>query len=112
MTQEQNQEQNVEKKGIDHGTSIIPVPGIEIQEDTDNWGFLFNPATDFSFGVNPVSVFIWKELVHRPTIADLIVRVQQACSHVPAEIGQDIEEFIGKLLANGMVTLGEAHVQQ
>ncbi len=64
MTEEKN-------SNIDINSVIRPKPGVEIKEEPDRWGLLYDPGRDFCCGINPVSVFIWKELNGHIAIKDI-----------------------------------------
>lgn len=86
-------------------SQIIANTGIDLQEEDDKWGILYNPATDFSFGVNPVSVFIWKQLKTKSTFKDIVNRVRENCVNVPVEVEEHVSLFINQLFKNKFVTV-------
>lgn len=90
---------------IDSSSLITPGPGIVLQEEADNWGILYNPKTDFSFGINPVSVFIWRQLVNKPSLKELVAKVNENCTDVPSGVETHVEKFIKALLTKKLVTL-------
>jgi len=89
---------------IKNDSLILAKPGITLQEEADNWGILHNPDTDFSFGINPVSVFIWKQLKSKHTIKQLVNKVRENCANVPDEVEADVIFFVEKLLGKGLAT--------
>jgi len=84
---------------------IIPKQGITLQEEPDNWGFLYDPQNDFSFGVNPVSIYIWKQLEQKMTFKELTGKVKAHFSNVPDEIETDIITFLTALVENGLASI-------
>jgi SynChlorMet cassette protein ScmD len=87
---------------------ILAKPGIVLQEEADNWGILYNPDNDISFGINPVSVFIWKQIKSERTLKELVTTVYENCTDVSAEVEADIVKFIEELLGKGLATLENA----
>lgn len=87
---------------------IMAKPGILLQEEADNWGILYNSETDFSFGINPVSVFIWKQMKNKTTVDELSIKVRKNCTGVPGEVEKHIIQFIEKLLEKDLASLENA----
>lgn len=87
---------------------ITARPGIELQEEEDRWGILYNPGTDFSFGINPVSVFIWKQLKNPIAFSELVNRVKENCTDVPGEVEDHVSLFIKQLLKKELVAVDNA----
>ncbi len=81
---------------------ILAKPGITLQEEGDNWGILYNPEKDFSFSINPVSVFIWKQLKQKQTIKQIAEHVHANCTDVPGEVGEHVTQFVKQLVENGL----------
>lgn len=93
---------------INKSSLIVAKPEILLQEEADNWGILYNPETDFSFGINPVSVFIWRQMKSKHTVNDLVSKVRENCTNVPEEIEEHVVQFIEKLLEKDLATLESA----
>ena len=90
---------------IDSGSSVTANTGIVLQEEADNWGILYDPDTDISFGINPVSVFIWKQMKSKNSVGELVTKVQENCTNAPVNIDEHVIQFIEKLLDKGLATL-------
>jgi len=86
-------------------SDIIAESSIVLEEEKDNWGILYNPGTDRSYAINPVSVFIWKQLKKRININDLISLVKYNCSNVPDDVKLHVIAFIRKMIENGFVKM-------
>jgi SynChlorMet cassette protein ScmD len=80
----------------------IANPQIVLREEFDDWAVLFDPKTADAFGVNPVSVFIWKRLNGQNTIADIVADVRQNCEDAPPDVEAHVNEFIQSLVDKGM----------
>lgn len=90
---------------IDGSSLVTAKPGIVLQEEADNWGILYNPDTDISFGINPVSVFIWKQMAKKRTVEELVNMVHENCANVPGEVEEHVVQFIKKLLEKDIASL-------
>ena len=61
---------------------------IVLREDVEDWGILFDPDTADTFGLNPVSLFIWKHLDGKHTVEDIAAELQKACNNMPNDAAQ------------------------
>jgi SynChlorMet cassette protein ScmD len=87
------------------GSDSRPVanPMIELREETDDWAILFDPDTEKAFGINPVSVYVWKRLDGRHTPVDILTELKKDYSDVPDDALEHIEEFLGTLAEKGYI---------
>ena len=76
-------------------------PLIVLREEFDDWAILFDPDTGDGFGINPVSVFIWKRLDGKHTINDILEGLREACEDAPENAEQEVKDFIKELLGKG-----------
>ena len=81
----------------------IANPLIVLREEFDDWAILFDPDTGDGFGLNPISVFIWKHLDGKHTAQDILRELHEACEDVPENAEQEIEDFIKELEEKGYV---------
>ena len=79
----------------------IANPLIVFREEFDDWAILFDPDTGDGFGLNPVSVFIWKRLDGRHTLQDILEELREACEDSPENAEQEIKDFIEELAGKG-----------
>ena len=77
-------------------------PLLVLREEFDDWAVLFDPDTGKSFGMNPVSVFIWKHLDGRHTVEDIMGKLQAECPDVPEDAQIQVEAFVDDLLTKGL----------
>lgn len=77
-------------------------PLVVLREEFDDWAILFDPDTGHAYGLNPVSVFIWKHLDGKHTVADILESLQANCEEVPEGAEAHIREFVDNLLKNGL----------
>ena len=76
-------------------------PLLVLREEFDDWAVLFDPDTGDAFGLNPVSVFVWKRLDGKHTTQDILKELREESDDVPETAGQDIEDFIKELVEKG-----------
>ena len=80
----------------------IANPYVVLREEFDEWAILFDPDTNKAFGLNPVSVFIWKHLDGRHTIADIAEQLRKDCQDVPEHAEKSVERFVNMLFEKGL----------
>ncbi len=76
-------------------------PDLVFREEFDDWAVLFDPDTGDGFGMNPVSVFIWKCLNGKNTVADIKKQVLTECEDAPDDAETHIHEFLEELVKRG-----------
>ena len=76
-------------------------PLLVLREEFDDWAVLFDPDTGDGFGLNPVSVFVWKRLDGKHSTPDILKELREECEDVPENAGQEIEDFIEALVEKG-----------
>ena len=74
---------------------------IVLREEFDDWAVLFDPDTSNAYGLNPVSVFIWKRLDGRNTIADIVRELGKECKDMPDDAMDYIKKFVDELVEKG-----------
>jgi len=77
-------------------------PLLVLREEFDDWAVLFDPDTGDSFGLNPVSVFIWKRLDGNHTLEDIVKEVRSECEDAPEDAQTYVKEFIDDIVEKGM----------
>ncbi len=80
---------------------LIANPLLVLREEFDDWAILFDPDTSDGFGLNPVSVLIWKCLDGKHTIQDILKKLQENCEDMPENAEQEIMDFVEKLVEKG-----------
>ena len=80
----------------------IANPLIVLREEFDDWALLFDPDSGHAFGLNPVSVFIWRRLDGNHTVTDILTEMQDQFADVPPEAETHIQEFIDDLKSKGL----------
>jgi len=80
---------------------LIANPMLVLREEFDDWAVLFDPDTGDGYGMNPVSVCIWKCLDGNHSFADIVSKVKQEFENTPEKIEQDVREFLDELENKG-----------
>jgi SynChlorMet cassette protein ScmD len=79
----------------------IANPMLVLREEFDDWAILFDPDTGDGFGLNPVSVFIWKRLDGKHTIQDILLELREDCEDMPKNAEQEVNDFVHELIEKG-----------
>jgi len=74
---------------------------IVLREEFDDWAILFDPDSGQAFGVNPVSVMIWKLLDGKNSIEDIIKMIRERCSGVSNDAEAQVNDFVNQLIDRG-----------
>ncbi len=83
-------------------TKPIANPMVELREEFDDWAILFDPDSVDGFGLNPVSVFIWKRLDGKHTVQDILAELRENCKNVPDDAEVRVKRFINDMVAHGL----------
>lgn len=78
-------------------------PEVSLQMEQDNWGLLYNPATDTSMGINRESVFLWKQLETETNIKRIACKIKEVFTEVPGDIEEKITDVINNMINGGFV---------
>ena len=79
----------------------IANPNVILREEFDDWAVLYDPDSGNGFGVNPVSVFIWKRLDGRHGLSEIVAELRKTCEDVPEDAEGYVNEFIQDLIQRG-----------
>ena len=94
-----------EKIRVDIGSKAALSSSIVIREEEDNWGLLYDPDTGATFGLNPVSLIICRQMDGQKTITDILELINEKCIDVPDEVEEHVEVFIQKLVEKNYVEI-------
>jgi len=78
-------------------------PGLVLREEFDDWAILFDPDTGDGFGLNPVSVFIWKRLDGSHSEEEILRELNSTFDDVPENAEAHLSEFVEDLAKRGFV---------
>jgi len=76
-------------------------PNLVLREEFDDWAILFDPDSGDGFGLNPVSVFVWKRLDGEHTSTQILNDIKNHFDNVPDDAENHLQEFIQDLLDRG-----------
>lgn len=82
--------------------TLIANDAYVLREEYDDWAILFNPDTSESFGLNPVSVSIFKRLNGEFTMEDIISDLRAEFNNAPEDADQLVHEFVRDLINRGI----------
>ncbi len=68
-----------------------------LRVEDDQWAILFDPDTGGTFGLDPVSRFIWDRLDGINTLNAIENQLRTECPDTPSSAGEDIREFVEQL---------------
>ena len=80
----------------------IANPLLVLREEFDDWAILFDPDSGEGYGLNPVSIFVWKCLDGKHTLADIMAELRENCDDMPEDAEERVKAFVDDLLEQGM----------
>jgi SynChlorMet cassette protein ScmD len=86
--------------------TIMPVasPDVVFRQEFDDWAVLFEPDTGETYGLDPVSSFIWKMLDGKNTKKDILSALEKECEDgIPEDAEQHLTDFVTDLEKHGLV---------
>jgi SynChlorMet cassette protein ScmD len=83
-------------------SNLIAKPTIVLREEFEDWAILFDPDTGNAFGINPVSVFVWKLLDGMHSLEDILCKLKISYEAVPDEAETYLKNFIEMLIKLGL----------
>jgi len=84
-------------------------PTVVLREEFDDWAVLFDPDSGDAYGLDPVSVFIWRLFDGKHTPREIIDKLRQECENgIPDEAPDHLKKFIEDLTSKGLVGYAEA----
>jgi len=78
-------------------------PQVVLREEFDDWAILFDPDSGRGFGLNPVSVFVWKRLDGRHSEEDILEELKKKFDNVPEDARSHVRDFVRDLWHRGLV---------
>lgn len=79
-------------------------PMIVMREELEGWGVLFDPDTGDTFGLNAISVFIWRGIEAGKSKEVIIGELAEVCANIPECVGEDFDKFVAELCGKGYVS--------
>ena len=81
---------------------LLANPLLVLREEFDDWAVLFDPDTGDSFGLNPVSVFIFKRFDGTHSLEDIMKELRVECKNAPDDAEKYVRAFIEDLINRGL----------
>jgi len=78
-------------------------PEVVLREEFDDWAVLFDPDSGEAYGLDPVSVFVWRLLDGDHTPPEILEKLREACEDgIPDEAPEHLSAFIEDLKSKGL----------
>lgn len=77
-------------------------PQMVLREEFDDWAVLFDPDTGDSFGMDPVSIFVWKLMDGKHSLEEIMKELRNDCPDAPEDAQTQVEKFIEDALERGL----------
>jgi len=83
-------------------------PIVVLRQEFDDWAVLFDPDSGEAYGLDPVSVFIWRLLDGKHTPREILGKLHQECEDdIPDEAPDHLREFVEDMVSKGLVGYAE-----
>jgi len=86
---------------LEKNTKPVMNQNIVLREEFDDWALLFDPDTSEAYGLNPVSVFIWKHLDGENTLEEIVEKLGKECEQMPDDAIVYVKKFVDELIEKG-----------
>ena len=87
---------------MDANDRLIANELVVLREEFDDWAILYDPDSGSGFGINPVSVLIWKCLDGSHSKDDILAEVHKKFDDVPENASEHIDEFLDQLIKRSL----------
>ena len=75
-----------------------------LREESDDWAILYDPDNGDVFGLDPVSIFIWKRLDGKHTFEQILGEMKETFEDMPENAEEHIQEFVDTLRENKLIS--------
>ena len=84
--------------------NLVVNPEVVFRQEFDDWAVLFMPDSGETYGLDPVSAFIWKKLDGQNTKKEILLALEEECEGgIPEDAPEHFDAFIEDLKKNGLV---------
>lgn len=90
---------------INGNSTIKANPGISLREEPDRWGLLYHKGNNFTMGITPETVFIWKQIESQNTVKDIAARVKKRLTRVSTDIEKEIIQLVRNLSKKDFISV-------
>jgi SynChlorMet cassette protein ScmD len=77
-------------------------PSIVLREEFEDRAILFDPDTGDTFGLNPVSLLVWKCLDGCHSLEDILKKLHASFKNVSPKVQGQVKSFIQELIRKGL----------
>ena len=85
-------------------SNLIANPEVVFRQEFDDWAVLFEPDSGETYGLDPVSAFIWTKLDGKNSKEEILTALEKECEDgIPEDASQHIDDFIADLEKHGLV---------
>ncbi len=82
----------------------IASPMVVFREEFDDWAVLFDPDSGESYGLDPISAFIWKKLDGKHSNKSILEELEKECDGgIPEDAPKHLQDFLDDLTGRGLV---------
>lgn len=86
------------------GKFPIQNSNVVFREEADDWAILFDPDSGETYGLDPISIFVWKRLDGKRSIEEIVNDLKDECiDDVPDCALRDVTDFVNDLTSKGLV---------
>jgi len=78
-------------------------PSVMLREEFDDWGVLFDTEKGEGFCINPMGIFIWKQLDGNKNTTDVISIIKNTYSDVPKDLSDHVKDLINQLQTHELI---------
>jgi hypothetical protein len=87
----------------------IQNPDVNLREEDESGGLLFNPDTNQIQLLNQSGLFIWKLCSERHAASDIVAALKAEFTEVPdGNVEEDVEEFVSQMIDSGFLGTTDA----
>lgn len=90
---------------VERHSKPVLSPQVVLREESDDWAVLFDPSTGKAFGIDPVGVFIVKQLDGNKSIIEIVRGLGELFEGVPPEADKDAIELVECLRQQGLARI-------
>jgi len=78
-------------------------PSVVLREEFDDWGVLFDTEKGEGFCINPMGIYIWKQLDGSHTNQDVLKVIKNTFEDIPNDVEAHVNEVIEQLVQHELI---------
>ena len=84
--------------------NLVANPEVVFRQEFDDWAVLFEPDSGETYGLDPVSAFIWQRLDGNKSKEEILAELDKECEGgIPEDAPKHFDDFISDLQKHGLV---------